>query len=424
MKEVRSDLKAYLDKELSPERMEEIKLALEEDSELREEAEFYQLLSRSIVAAAKSPEVVGMDQAVSKTLKSSEKKGISFPKLALPQRGWQAAGAVAVVGILCVIFFPIFAQAKNAAKRSAEFTGGISAKEAVAGEAMAASPAFSAPMDGAMSERAKSVQQGLADQVGRSRGSLPAESGKAESRQGFDKSPRPNSDASSVVPVQSNRLITRSADMTVRVKQVSRAASEAERIAQRFGGYVESSNVNSDPQNPSASLSLRIASSRWVAATQAIRDLGIVLTESSSGDDVTAQVYDLEARVKTLRAEEESLRIILSKAYRLGDILQVKDRISQVRMEIESMTGQAKQLRNLAALSTVTLTLTQEPKVDDETKPDPWMEDSWTNAVNSLQSVLKTVGSFLTYVVVFAPLWLPVMLVAWLIVRKASKSSS
>jgi len=418
MKDIRSDLKAYLDKELPSERMEEVRLALEQDAELREEAEFYQLLTRSILAAAKTPEVIGMDKAVSETIKNSEKKGFSFPKFSLSRRTWQVAGAVAVFGVFVVIFSPILFQAKSAAKFS---------------------PTASAPAYAETFERSKSdaFQEAVpAESLDKS--TAGEAEFKAPSRQAPSSSPsvggldlreglqgRNRADAKSPIapPVlQSNRLINRAADMTVRVKEVGKAAVEAERIAQRYGGFTESSNVNSDPQNPTASLSLRVASQHWAAATQAFRSLGIVLNESSSGEDVTAQVVDLEARVKTLRAEEESLRIILSKAYRLGDILQVKDRISQVRMEIESMTGQAKQLRNLAALSTVTLTLTQDPKVNDEPQPDPWMEDSWTNAVNALQSVLKTVGSFMTYVVVFAPLWLPVMLVAWLIARKAGKS--
>lgn len=416
MKDIRSDLKAYLDKELPLERMEEVRLALEQDAELREEAEFYQLLSRSIIASAKTPEVIGMDKAVSETLKNSEKKGFPFPKLSLSRRTWQLAGAVAVCGIFMVIFAPVVMQGKEAAKRS-----DAAAKKEI--------PSFSA--SNAESAQMPAPEESMDRSSGAEMMKAPARSAEASSPvvggssvdENLAYRSRPESKAAVPPPVlQTNRLINRSADMTVRVKEVGQAAAESERIAQRYGGYVESSNVNSDPKNPSASLSLRVASKHWVAATQAFRDLGIVLNESSSGDDVTAQVVDLEARVKTLRAEEESLRIILSKAYRLGDILQVKDRISQVRMEIESMTGQAKQLRSLAALSTVTLSLIQEPKVDDDVKPDPWMEDSWTNAVNALQAVLKTVGSFLTYVVVFAPLWLPVMLVAWLIVRKAGKS--
>lgn len=415
MKDIRSDLKAYLDHELPTDRMEEVRLALEQDAGLREEAEFYQLLSRSILAAAKTPEVIGMDKAVSETVKNSEKKGLTFPTIKLSRRTWQVAGAVAAFGIFIVVFAPMVNKADSRAK----FATSASAPADSGGYAGANAESYQEAVPAESMERSAEADMAKQAPARSAPSSSPPVGGMAEER-----SPAYQKVRSAAPPpvIPSNRLINRSADMTVRVKEVGTAAAEAERIAQRYGGYVESSNVNSDPKNPTASLSLRVASQHWVAATQAFRDLGIVQNESSSGEDVTAQVVDLEARVKTLRAEEESLRIILSRAYRLGDILQVKDRISQVRMEIESMTGQAKQLRNLAALSTVTLSLTQEPKVNDEPQPDPWMEDSWTNAVNALQAVLRTVGSFMTYVVVFAPLWLPVMLVAWLIVRKAGKS--
>ncbi len=410
MNDIKSDLKAYLDKELSPERMEEVRLAIEQDPALKEEAEFYQLLSRSIFSAAKTPEVSGMDNAVTKTLKATEKKKFSFPSLkALPSWGIPVASAAAVCVLAMVIFGP---GMKNLGTNRAE-----------SGTEMTKSSASEVPADKAESAYSGGVQ---ADPTLGSPGSEAPARGRVDFqaglRQDFDKSEVASSAIPQASTLQSQRLITRSGDMTLRVKNISESAGKVERIAQRFGGFVESSNVSSDPKNPTAYFTIRVSSKQWVQANEALKGMGILISESATGSDVTAEVFDLEARVKTLKAEEDSLRTLLSRASRIGDILQIKDRLAQVRMEIESMASQAKNLRNMAALSTISVNLTQEPKIDDETNPDPWMGDAWTSAVNAFQSAFKTVVGFCAYVIVFAPFWLPVLVISWIMVRKANKS--
>lgn len=417
MNDIKNDLKAYLDKELSPERMEEVRLAIEQDPALKEEAEFYQLLSRSIFSAAKTPEVSGMDNAVSKTLKATEKKKFSFPSFrALPSWGIPVASAATVCVLAMVIFGPAM---KNVGSSRAE-SGAEMAK-------MPADAAAPAELDGMQAESSVSSPKSKA----RTSGGEDHQSGlyQAELDKVLDSRSRSvlgvteEADVRSKSPTyQNQRLITRSGDVTLRVKNISESAAKVERIAQRFGGFVESSNVSSDPKNPTAYFTIRVSSKQWVQANEALKGMGILISESANGSDVTAEVYDLEARVKTLKAEEDSLRTLLSRATKIGDILQIKDRLAEVRMEIESMAGQAKNLRNMAALSTITVNLTQEPKIDNETNPDPWMGDAWTAAVNAFQSAFKTVVGFCAYVIVFAPFWLPVLVISWIMVRRANKS--
>lgn len=406
MNDIKSDLKAYLDKELSPERMEEVRLAIEQDPALKEEAEFYQLLSRSIFSAAKTPEVSGMDSAVSKTLKATEKKKFSFPSFkALPSWGIPVASAAAVCALAMVIFGP-------AMKRGGlNPTSARPADMAVAGASAEMERSMPADMESAPMSKAPASEP--------PRRSLGVEEERAEVA---SKAPAFATAPVESTAISSQRLITRTGDMTIRVKNISESAAKVERIAQRFGGFVESSNVSSDPKNPTAYFTIRVSSKQWVQANEALKGMGILVSESATGSDVTAEVFDLEARVKTLKAEEDSLRTLLSRASRIGDILQIKDRLAQVRMEIESMAGQAKNLRNMAALSTITVNLTQEPKIDDETNPDPWMGDAWTSAVNAFQSAFKTVVGFCAYVIVFAPFWLPVLVISWIMVRRANKS--
>ncbi len=418
MNEIQNDLKAYLDKELSPERMEEVRLAIEQDPLLKEEAEFYQLLSRSIFSAAKTPEVSGMDTAVTKTLKATEKRKFSFPKLkSLPTWGIPAASAAAVCALAMIIFGPGLKINNKIKSQSVSTSAAVPATEkAEAAPSVNGAPSKEMPQDVESQSRSRNVPQQSAMPKRKAYSSAPSVEGVEKSRS------QANTEAAKASVAPNQRLITRSGSLTVRVTNISESAGVVERIAQQNGGFVEYSNVSSDPKNPTADFIIRVSSAHWIRANTALKELGILINESASGSDVTAEVYDLEARVKTLQAEEDSLRTLLSRASRIGDILQIKDRLADVRMDIESMMGQAKNLRNLAAMSTISISLVQEPKTTTSNETDPWMGDAWTAAVNAFQSAFKTVIGFCAYVIVFAPFWLPALVISWLLVKKANKS--
>jgi hypothetical protein len=79
------------------------------------------------------------------------------------------------------------------------------------------------------------------------------------------------------------------------------------------------------------------------------------------------------------------------------------------------MTGQAKALKDQAAFSTITASLSQGPNPDAKDKDKPWAEDALNSALSSLSGLGRMLGTIAIYFLVFAPLWLPVLLLTlWL----------
>ena len=74
-----------------------------------------------------------------------------------------------------------------------------------------------------------------------------------------------------------------------------------------------------------------------------------------SPQEVTAQVVDLHARIKNLRASEDALVAIMDRAGRIDDVLSVQLRLEDVRGRIEQLDAQRDDLAGRAALATLTV---------------------------------------------------------------------
>jgi hypothetical protein len=154
--------------------------------------------------------------------------------------------------------------------------------------------------------------------------------------------------------------IIRTADLQVRVKRgsFSTAIDRATSIATGVGGFVSTTSTSSFAKgDASGELTLRVPADRFDDVRKALGRLGTLESLEVGGNDVGGQLVDLDARLKTLRAEEGSLDVLLGQARDIGQILQVRDRLTGVRTEIEQLAGQQAALKDQVALATVHVSL-------------------------------------------------------------------
>ena len=373
MSTIREDLKAYLDGELPETRAVEVREALAADPALQNEVNWMKNVGQQIREMASVPAPVGGDRTAAAVRKPPSSR--IWLKTALT---W-ALGAACVL-IVGAIVFPVFAQSKEAAKRTQALSD---AKHKSMMETSAMAPASEMPS-----------RDGVA--TGDKGGESYAE------------------EAKMVPQMVGTRQVIRNANLGVNVENASEAQNEAQEMAKRMQGFVESSVLDrSNAYRPTASLSLRVPSQKFDQAMTELRSLGDVESENITGQDVTAEITDLTARLKVMRAEEESYITMLRAARKVGELLEIKERLSAVRQNIESIDAQRKNLSDLAALSTIQVTFIQRPGPLEEEKPKPWAQDTWNSAVAGLGGALRFLGQVIITVFVYAPIWLPVAFIGW-----------
>lgn len=177
--------------------------------------------------------------------------------------------------------------------------------------------------------------------------------------------PLPGAPARTVDPA--GPRIVRTGELSVRVGKgrFAGAFDRVSAIAAVNGGFVvSSSTVTQRDDNRSVGaravagdLVIRVAADRFDAARRALAELGAVERESLRGEDVGGQLVDYEARLRSLGAQEEALRILLTKAGGVAEVIQVQNALFEVRQQSEQLQAQRDQLSQAAFLSTLQVSL-------------------------------------------------------------------
>lgn len=158
------------------------------------------------------------------------------------------------------------------------------------------------------------------------------------------------------------QMLAREVSLILSVKDFDVAKQSLLAAVERAGGYVAHSASAETPGQPRrADLVVRIPVTQLSAVLETLRGLGRVTHEQQSGEEVTAQYVDLQARTHNARATEERLvRVLAERTGKVKDILEVEREIARVREEIERMDAQGKHLESRVSLATVQVALVEE----------------------------------------------------------------
>ena len=156
---------------------------------------------------------------------------------------------------------------------------------------------------------------------------------------------------------QSARQLIVESWIGLEVDDIDAAVRHIETIAAQRGGWVESAEIYGEAGYRSASVQLRVPADRLDNVLDTLRGLGRVTDEGVSSTDVTERLIDNEARLSAWHAQEARLVTLLENAPTVEDIIQIEQRIAQVRSDIEYVEATQRNLTNRVATSLITVNL-------------------------------------------------------------------
>ena len=156
---------------------------------------------------------------------------------------------------------------------------------------------------------------------------------------------------------QSARQLIVESWVGLEVDNIDAAVRHVETIAAQRGGWVESAEIYGEAGYRSASVQLRVPADRSDNVLDTLRGLGRVTDEGVSSTDVTERLIDNEARLSAWHAQEARLVTLLENAPTVEDIIQIEQRIAQVRSDIEYVEATQRNLTNRVATSLITVNL-------------------------------------------------------------------
>lgn len=276
---------------------------------------------------------------------------------------------------------------------------GCAGAETISSEAAAPKPAADSAFGNADSA------DGSADSAG---------APKAAAEAARDSSGESEQDAAPQIEIkQVDRAIIYTAELTVRAKDVAAASDKAKQVVTTAGGYVSDEKSDSYSQSNHAVITFKIPPARYPdVLAQLGRDLGKRESLHQGAQDVTEEIADVESRVKSATAALSQFRTLLTKANKIGEILEIEREIASREAELEALQARQKALAAQTGMATVTLNLIgpaaklPEPPEEEPSGFLAGLKAGWKALVGAVDVGLTVLGALLPWLVVLGVIWL------------------
>jgi hypothetical protein len=406
---IREELKAFVDGELTPSREAEVRQLIEQDPTLQAEVVELRQISRAIREAAPQPESVGLESTLLAlaSKRSGSRAWYRTSRLAL---GFGLAATI----LIAIAVIPNLSRMGSASDAAGSSTEHLAFKSAsvVTADAAKESSTLSSPM---AAERATNNSESSKVKAGGAGGGLQSDTkagsparrppqSQAESSYGFGSVP-------SEAPAD---VLLRPAFIEVQVDDLSTAQADIRRVADEVKGRVEAATTKGSAVEGTAELVLRVPESKLATAWKRLRGVGTVVTEAAPSKVAASGLTEAQARLKVLRQQENSYRQLLKRSDKVSDALAVEKDLAGVRQQIATVEARTKKLKAEAAMPQIRITLVQKSR-DLQQLPEEssWVGKTWAGAFASLRSVGRGAAALGVYALVFVPLWVPAVGVAW-----------
>ncbi|MEU9477651.1 DUF4349 domain-containing protein [Streptomyces sp. NPDC048191] len=163
-------------------------------------------------------------------------------------------------------------------------------------------------------------------------------------------------------PRLTQNAIIRTASLTLRVKDVTKALEQARTTAEDAGGYVGEESTGRDADgNEHTRVVLRVPSARYDTVLAALQGTGRLIDRTARAEDVTDQVVDVDSRVKSQRASVDRIRALMDRATKLSDVVALESELSSRQADLEALLARQASLKDRTSLATITLSLSGKP---------------------------------------------------------------
>lgn len=220
----------------------------------------------------------------------------------------------------------------------------------------------------------------------------------------------------SEIQSNSNRKLIKTVNLTAETREFdSLIANVTERI-NSLGGYAESMDINGNSYDidneRSAYIVARIPANKLDSFVKEVTDASNITSKNESAEDVTLQYADVEAHKESLKIEQERLNQLLEQADTLENIIELENRLTQVRYEIESYESRLRTMNNQVVYATVNLSI-REVK---EYTPEPVYEKTFGERLaeeflESCENAWETIQDFIIGFVAFLPTLLVIIII-------------
>lgn len=207
--------------------------------------------------------------------------------------------------------------------------------------------------------------------------------------------------------LDTDRKIIQRATLSIEVADFTTSEEALIRAVARSNGYISDSYAYvTETGRHRGEITIRVPKDAFSALIAELELLGRVQTKHLSGEDVTEEYIDLQARLNNSRRQELRLLEILELAETVEEVLEVERELARVRGEIEQMTGRLTYLENRVELATITVSLLEPEPITQSWGIRDALRAAFTGFVNVIRGMIIAIGYLAPIIILLGLGWL------------------
>ncbi len=221
-----------------------------------------------------------------------------------------------------------------------------------------------------------------------------------------------NPPVNNVVPAVQGPQVIRQAQLTINVSNGSFDSKLAavRSLVELEQGFISGTDAQASPANPNDQIrrgviTFMVPAAKFDDTIDQLSKLGKVQNEHISGNDVSAQYVDLQARLANEEAQRNAMLALLSRAQTIPEIIAVQTQLGQITQQIEQLKGQIAYIDHNTTYSTVSVDITEAGAPAQAARTDNWgfataLNDAAHNFVTTINYIVTGLGAIGPIVIV------------------------
>ena len=216
--------------------------------------------------------------------------------------------------------------------------------------------------------------------------------------------PVPGVPVPSVVPTIQGPQVIRQAQLTISVASGSfdSKLTELRTLVEQEQGFIAGTAAQSDvtTNDPirTGVITFMVPAAKFDETIDLLSKMGQLKNEQISGNDVSAQYVDLQARLANEEAQRDAMLVLLKRAQTISDIIAVQTQIGQITGQIEELKGQIQYINQNTAYSTITVNMLEAGAPAQVVRQDSWgfataLSDAAHNFVATINYLVTGLGA-------------------------------
>ncbi len=222
--------------------------------------------------------------------------------------------------------------------------------------------------------------------------------------------------------ILAERKVIRSANVSLEVENFDEAYGQISNFILGIG-YIQSTSIDTDKVYISKEetklvrngmMVIRIDKDRFDKVLNSLKGIGTVLSWNLNSEDVTKNFIDTESRLRLLKIEESKIEEYMKKLTDLDQIYKTESKLTELRYQIEALTGNLRQMSDLVDLSTITINISEKypDALNKPEEPKTYGQRLLQNLSDSFKGVINFVGELIIILVAALPVLILLGLVA------------